>query len=290
MRRPISILLVIAVLALLGATAFLYSRYRQTSTDLAEVRVAEESARTRYAQTIDAISEIQDSLNAISVGDANVKLADGGLQSEKDLNSPSGRDALDRIASLRASIQRNKERIRQLESSLNASGIQVKGLRRMVANLKESVAMKESAIAELNTRVTELSTQVSGLETTVQQNVETIAQRETALEERRREIATVYYVVGDKKQLKEQGVIETKGGVLGLGKTVTPTGALATNATPLDTDQVTVIPIEAKEARVVTPQAPTSYELREVAEGRMELRILDTNEFRKVKNLVIVTA
>lgn len=290
MRRPISILLVIAVLALLGATAFLYSRYRQTSTDLAEVRVAEENSRARYAQTIDAISEIQDSLNAITVGEANVKMVAGGLQSEKDLNSPNGRDALDRIASLRASIQRNKERIRQLESSLNASGIQVKGLRRMVAGLKKSVTDKEDQIAQLSTRVNELTTQVSGLETTVQQNVETIAQKDMTLEEKRREIATVYYVVGDKKELREQGVLAAKGGVLGVGKTLTPTGALATNATPLDTDTQTVIAINAKEAKVVTPQSPNSYELREVEKGKFELHIVDPNEFRKVKNLVIVTA
>jgi len=290
MRKSVSIILGVAVVALLGASAYLYQRNHQTSEELAQSRAAEESSRGRYAQTIDAIAEIQDSLNAIAVGDANVQMMTNKLQSEKDLNSPNGRDALDRIATLRTSIQRNKERIRQLESSLNKSGLQMKGLKRMVASLKESINTKEAQVAELSTRVNDLSTQVTGLETTVQQNNEQIAQKDQSLEERRKELATVYYVVGDKKSLKDQGVIDAKGGVLGLGKTILPSGNVATSLlTPIDTDQQTVIPIEAPKAKVVTAQPATSYEMR-LVEGKMELHILDPNEFRKVKQLVIVTA
>lgn len=290
MRKFVPILLGIAVVALLGSSAYLYQRFHQTTDELAQSRANEESSRGRYAQTIDAISEIQDSLNAIAVGDANVQMMTDKLKSEKDLNSPNGRDALDRIATLRESIQRNKERIRQLESAVNKSGIQMKGLRKMIASLKTSVNDKEAQVAELSTRVNDLSTQVSGLQTTVQQDQEQIAQKDQNLEERRKELATVYYVVGDKKQLKDQGVIDAKGGVLGLGKTITPSGNVATSLlTPIDTDQQTVIPIEAPKARVITAQPATSYEMR-LVDGKMELHILDPNEFRKVKQLVIVKA
>jgi len=290
MRKPVSALLIVGAVALLGATAFLFMRYQQTSTDLANLKVAEEASRTRYAQTIDAIAEIQDSLNAITVGDANVNLVQGGLQSEQNIQSPDGTQALDRIASLRASIQRNKDRIRQLESSLSASGIEVKGLRRMVASLKSSVAEKENQITELNQRVELLATQVTGLETTVQENQEQIAQKDQTLEERRRELATVYYVVGNRRELTTAGVVAAKGGVLGLGKTLQPTGQFAENLMkPLDTDAQSVVPIPAPRAAVVSAQPPTSYELR-LVDGKMELHILNPAEFRKIKQLVIVTA
>jgi len=290
MRKPVSVLLIAATVALLGASAFLFMRYRQTSTDLATLKVSEEAARSRYAQTIDAIAEIQDSLNAITVGDANVSLVQGGLQSEKNIQSPDGSEALDRIATLRASIQRNKDRIRQLESSLSASGIEVKGLRRMVAGLKSSVAEKEGQIAELNQRVELLATQVTGLEHTVQENQAQIAERDQTLEERRRELATVYYVVGNRRELTTAGVVVAKGGVLGLGKTLQPTGQFAEDLMkPLDTDAQLVVTIPAPRAEVVSAQSPASYELRMV-DGRMELHILNPVEFRKIKQLVIVTA
>ncbi|MEO5617883.1 MAG: hypothetical protein ABIS67_08930 [Candidatus Eisenbacteria bacterium] len=290
MRKPVLILLIVAAVALLGTTGYLYSRNQQTSAELAELKVSEEAGRARYAQTIDAIAEIQDSLNAITVGDANVKFVQGGLQSEKALSPPDGQDALARIATMRASIQRNKDRIRQLESSLRANGIEAKGLRRMVASLKTSVGEKEGQIAELNGRVEALATQVTGLETTVQQTQEQVAQRDQSLEEKRLELATVYYVVGTKRQLTTQGVVVAKGGVLGMGKTLQPSGQVAANLMkPIDTDQQTIVSIAAAKAQVVSAQSPTSYELR-LVDGMMELHITDPNEFRKIKQLVIVTA
>ena len=59
--------------------------------------------------------------------------------------------------------------------------------------------------------------------------------------------------------------------------------------TPLDTDQQTVLPIPAAKARVLSAQPPTSYELK-LVEGKVELHIIDPTEFRKVRQLVILTA
>ncbi len=290
MSKLLKFVSIVVLAGLLALTSLFFIRDRSARVALEDLKVTEQAMRDRYAQTVDAIAEIQDSLNAITVGDADVNLVSGNLRSEKDLQSPDGRDALDRIANLRAGIERNKHRIRQLESSLAASGDQVRGLRRMVADLRSSVAEKESQMAALTERVEKLQGEVTGLETTVEESQAQIARQEETLEERRREIATVYVVVGDRRQLTEAGVVVAKGGVLGLGKTLQPTGDLAPFLTrPLDTDAQTILPIPSPRARVVTPQPLTSYELRPV-EGGMELRILDPDEFRKVRQLVIVTA
>jgi len=183
---------------------------------------------------------------------------------------------------LRAGIERSKHRIHQLESSLAKSGMKVAGLSKMVASLKQSVEEKEQLVADLSTKVDTLTTQVAGLETTVQENTETI-------ETNRREIATIYVAVGTKKNLTESGVLEAKGGLLGIGKTLKPTGKFdQMTFIAVDTDQQTVVSIPAAKAQVVSAQSPSSYELTPV-EGKLELRILDPKEFRKIKQLVIVT-
>jgi uncharacterized coiled-coil protein SlyX len=290
MRKPVQIALGVVVVLLIGATSVLFMRYQKATADYREVKASEESARARYDQTIDAIAEIQDSLNAISLGDSNVKMISQELQSEQNLSGPSGQKALDRIAVLRSSIMRNRERIRQLESSLKASGIKVAGLQRMIGNLKQTVAEKQEMMAQLSGQVDALHNQVQGLQTEVQQTQDTLVAREQTLEERRRELATVYYVVGTKKELAEAGVIQAKGGVLGLGKTILPTGKIdETTFTPLDTDANTVVQTPSQKARVISAQPPSSYELR-LVDGRMELHIIDPREFRKVKQLVILTA
>ena len=281
MRKTVLFGLVAVILILGGATGMLYNNLKKSQSDYAAMQAAEETARNRYANTIDAIAEIQDSLNAIALGEANVKMNQG--DSEGQISAPSGQEALDRIALLRAGIERSKQRIHQLESSLKKSGIRVTGLEKMVAGLKASVEEKEQLVASLSTQVDTLTTQVAGLTTTVEQNTATI-------EDNRREMATIFVAVGSKKDLTENGIIEAKGGVLGVGKTLKPTGKFdEMSFTAVDTDQQTVVPIPATKAQVVTAQSPSSYELLPVG-GKLELRILDPKEFRKVKQLVIVTA
>jgi len=291
MRKPLQVGLVALVVLLAVASAVLYSKYQTTSTDLANTKLSQEQVQDRYGRTIEAIAEIQDSLNAISVGEG--AQFSGKLQAERNSAGPNREEALDRIAMLRASISQNKDRIRQLESSMKASGIKVAGLQKLIANLKTSVADKETQVAELTQQVEQLQTQVTGLTTAVAETQDTLHTRDVQLEERRRELATVYYVVGSKKELAQTGVISSKGGFLGLGKTVTPTSAGNQNAfTPLDTDEQTVIRTPAEkvdDVKVISAQPPGSYELRLVG-GQMELHILNPTEFRKVKQVVILTS
>ena len=288
MRRPLQIGLIVVAAILAIATATLFVRYQQNLMAYSNMKVEEESTRQRYAQTLDAIAEIQDSLNTITVGDANVRMqptqaAEGGSKVNQQ-------EALDRIATMRESIQRNKNRIRQLESSLHKSGIRVAGLQKMVTGLKHSVEEKEAIVAELTTKVESLQNTVTGLQTEVAVTQDTLRERDQTLEERRRELATIYYVIGSKRDLKNAGIIVSKGGVLGLGKTITPSGRFSdVTATALDTDQETVVHTPAAKVRVLSPQPAASYELR-LVDGRMELHILNPVEFRKVKQLVILTA
>jgi uncharacterized protein HemX len=289
MRKSVLSFWIIAVALLLGATTVLFVKYRQSTVAYTDMKAAEETARTRYTQTIDAIAEIQDSLNAISPGDENVRLLSSELSTEQRMTEASGRQALDRIAVLRSSILRNKERIQTLESNLKQNGIKVAGLQRMITNLKHTVTEKEEFIAQLTGRVDSLQTQVASLETTVQDNQETIQAREQTIEEKRHELATVYYVIGTKKTLTASGLVAAKGGLLGLGKTLQPTGRADESLfTAIDTDEETVIRTASPRARVLSAQPPSSYELQ-LVEGQMELHILNPTEFRKVKQLVILT-
>ena len=115
-----------------------------------------------------------------------------------------------------------------------------------------------------------------------------LQQKSASLEESRRELGTVYYVVGTKKELSNAGIIESKGGILGIGKTVKPTGNFDDRQfTALDTDFASVIPVAAEEAQVVSAQPVDSYALADNGDG-IELRILDPEAFRAVKHVIIV--
>lgn len=289
MRRPVLFAL-IAVIAVLAAVAAVFIvRYQKTSAEYANMRLAEETARVGYSEAFSAITQIQDSLNAIAVGDTTVQMLSKGAQSELKVTEAVRRQALDRINVLNASLLRNKEKIRKLEATLRKSGVRVAGLEKMIVTLKETMAEKEALVTQLSGRVDSLQTTVTGLTTEVQHGQETIRAREQSLEERRRELATIYYVIGSKKELSALGAIVPKGGVLGLGRTLEATGRYNESYfTSLDTDQETIVPTSAAKVQVVSAQSPASYELKAVG-GQMELHILDPKEFRKVRHLIILT-
>jgi chromosome segregation ATPase len=254
------------------------------------MKSAESAARANYAEAFDAIAEIQDSLSAISLEDPSVRLRSRDATAEQRATEPSRREALESIALLNAGVQRTKERIRRLETGLRTSGVQVAGLGKMIAGLKRAVVEKEQQIAMLTGQVDSLSSRVAGLETTVMENQDSIAAKDQAIEEKRRELGTIYYVVGTKKELADAGIIKSKGGVLGLGKTLQVSGRYdPSRFTALDTDRETTVRAPARKALVVSAQPGTSYQLQ-VTGGQLELHILDPQEFRKVKHLVIVTS
>jgi hypothetical protein len=281
--RGIALFLLIAVVVLLiGATAVLFRKYEKSTTDFAE-------SQTRYNEAISAIAEIQDSLFAITAGDSAVGVLAGGLQTEQSLTEPQTRQALDAIAVINKTIGRTKAKIRDLEGRLHKSGVRAAGLQKMIASLKISVTEKEALVAMLTGRADSLQIQVASLEGAVSQSQETIRAKDMALEERRSELATIYLLMGTKKELSTQGVIVSKGGFLGLGKTVQLTGNYdETLFSRLDTDQERLVRTPSPKARVLSAQPASSYELKVEGE-QMELHILDPKQFRKVKHLVILT-
>ena len=289
MRKPVLFALIAVAVVLAIVAAVLFARYRKVSTEYTNMRLAEETARVGYSEAFNAITEIQDSLNAIAIDDTTVQMLSTGAQSELKVTEAVRRQALDRVNVLNESLKRNKEKLRKLEASLRKSGVKVAGLEKMIVTLRQTMIEKEALVAQLTGQVDSLQTTVAGLTTEVKQGQETIRVREQVIEEKRRELATIYYVIGSKKELTTLGFIVAKGGVLGMGKTVEATGRYTESYfTSLDTDQESIVPTSAAKVQVVTAQPPASYELKAVG-GLMEIHILDAREFRKVKHLVIMT-
>lgn len=289
MRKSVQFALAAIIVLLCAATLGLYQKYRKSTSDFTEMKTAEETARLNYGNAINSIAQIQDSLNAIVLGDSAVRLLPSQYQAEHRLTQSQGDEVLDRIAVLRAGVERSKVRIQQLDANLKRSGIKVAGLQKMLANLKRDVADKESQISLLTTRVDSLETQVTGLTAEVQQGQQTIQQQAQNIEDKRRELGTIYYAIGNKTTLAKSGLIVAKGGLLGIGKTLEPSRALNDSAfTALDTDVETVVRIPAAKAQVISDQPISSYQLEPVGK-ELELHIIDPKEFRKVKHLVIMT-
>jgi len=290
MRSKTGVIALAVISALfLGGTALYYSKYQKSQENVAQLTAQGQETQMRYSQAIGEIASIQDSLDTIVLGEAPV--IPGGTQSETNLPATSREQVLSRISTLKAGLERTKERIQDLDARLKKNGVRIAGLQKMIGGLKKAVSEKEEQIAELNGQVNTLHTQVSGLTTEVETKSQEIATKDQQLTDKQHELATIFYTIGKKKELVKSGVVVAEGGVLGVGKTVKPSGKYNESSfTPLDTDQQTVIRIPAKKAMVVSPQPASSYTLMLTSPDVMELHITDAKEFRKVKHLVIMTS
>jgi predicted RNase H-like nuclease (RuvC/YqgF family) len=291
MRKPIVIALALVSVLLLGATVLSYSKYRKSMAQYAEATAAEQATRIRYGEAINEIVGIQDSLNTIVMGEEAAQAIPAQHPQEVEGAGTLHDQVLARISELKSSIERTKTRIEDLDARLKRSGVKVRGLERMVSSLKKSVAEREARVAALTTQVDTLQTQVAGLNGQVATQQVQIADTQAQLTDTQHQMATVFLAMGTKKQLMESGVIESKGGVLGLGKTLEATGHFDESAsTVIDTDEQSVIEIPSDKAQVLSAQPVGSYVLTPTGKDSMELRIRDPEAFRKVKHIVIVTS
>jgi peptidoglycan hydrolase CwlO-like protein len=287
MRKPVGVVLALISVLLLGATIVTYSKYKKSASDYAQATSDEQSMRQRYDGAVSEIVMIQDSLNTIVLGGESVLPETQQGEAPGTLHDT----VLSRIATLKASVERTKDRIEELDAKLKRGGVKIAGPEHMIAALRNSASEKEARIAMLSTQVDTLQTQVVGLNTEVQTKQQDLDQKQQELTDKQHELATIFYTMGTKKELTRSGVIASKGGVLGFGKTPKPSGTVNESSfTPLDTDQETVIRIPAQKAQVLSAQPIASYTIMPVSKDVVELRIVDPKEFRKVKHLIILKA
>lgn len=288
MRRPVLFGVIAVVVVLAGAGAWAYAKYMSRTAEYHALQDENQQTRDRYGEAIGEIAMIQDSLNAIVLGPEEARLV-SELDTEARLTESEGDRALARIAVLKAGIERTKARIEVLDRDLKQRGVKIAGLEKMIKNLKQNVAAKEERVAALSAQVDTLQNRVTVLVAHVEEQDETIQEQSENIEEKRKETSTVYYVVGTKRELTEAGAVVASGGVLGIGKTLEPTGMVnPAQAQPVDTDYQTVIRIPSDKVEVLTAQPQSSYQLQVVG-TETELRIVDPHAFRAVKHLIVMT-
>jgi predicted nucleic acid-binding Zn-ribbon protein len=295
MRKTVVGILVVVAIGLAAWVLSLNQKLGQSRADFATLQSEEQATSARYAAAIDEVAAIQESLQEIDLGEHGTQALETELAKEQNLSQDRGEQTMTRIAEIKAGVERANSRILELEEKLQQGDVKVAGLEKLIKGLRQTVSEKEQQIVALTTRVGELQTQVAGLETevaagneTIRRQDETIQQQTASLEQSRQRMGTIYYVVGTKKELSRQGLIESKGGLLGIGRTVRPTGRTEGGLfTALDTDRATYIPIDAEKAKVVSAQPVDSYALENNGE-QLALRILDKEAFRAVKYVIVM--
>jgi hypothetical protein len=239
-------------------------------------------------------SEIQANLDSIKKLE---KLVTVQSSSGRELNSSQKKMILEDIALLNDLMKRNKELTASLQKKLKDVNFKIgnlegtmKELQLMVNNLEAQTQEKDGEIIVLKEDVRKLNVDISSLnekivvvETESQQKTQTIETQTVAMNK-------AYYAFGTTKELRDNGIIEKSGGVIGIGKTpVMKKDFNRDYFTEIDIRNFDYLRLMAKKAKLITVHPADSYHFTG-NKSSDTLFIDNTAEFWKVsKYLVVLT-
>ncbi|MFT7589620.1 MAG: hypothetical protein ACI959_001840 [Limisphaerales bacterium] len=212
-----------------------------------------------------------------------------------------GREAiLSDIESLSLLLTDNKERIEELEHSLKKSGLQVSGFRKQINRLTANIAARQETIVGLEETILTKDQQITGLFSFVDTlnsqlavKEEVLLDTETQLEETTDELVarvddlhTGYILTGKSKDLKAQGLIDSKL----LGSKNLSEEMSRESFTSVDIRELREIPLESGKAELVTFHPKGSYNLvANKAAKNTTLEIINPEEFWEVSKYLVVS-
>ena len=249
---------------------------------LATVRAEKDSLAVLMTEVSDGMNEIMDMQQLISAANLDIETRDRKAEIRNN------------IEIIKRAIDLRQKRLLQLEDRLRQSVTYTDEMKHSIESLKKQLTKQQGIIEDLtaklaaaNVTITNLNTRVDSLKT---ENKVVTQEKIRAQEESTRLTAEVnnlnecFYVVGTKKELKQQKIIETGF----LRKTKVMEGDYTKSYfTKADKRTLNTIALHSKKAQVMSKHPAGSYSIEE-AGGQKVLHILDPNKFWELSNYLVV--
>lgn len=196
------------------------------------------------------------------------------------------------VQNLSKMLEVNKQKLAGLNKRLKDSGVKIAALEKQIGDLSNTLSARDAEIATLtqdlekkNYEISSLNVQVASLDSTKQHQSTVITQQVAAIDNYNK----AYYTLGTAKELKEKGLISKEGGFLGIGKTkVLNTDVSNNEFSEIDIRKTQSIPVNSKEAKLITEHPVGSYEFVSEGETVASLAINNPAEFYKFSKYIVL--
>ncbi len=262
-------------------------------------KLAEEQAHSeRLDDSLQTALATSDSLFSllydVTVGMDQISRLENIVSGEVSPESGSARESItNQMATIQQGLQERRKRIEELERKLAGSKGTNSKLQKQIAALREQIDAQAENVRQLQARLEAANIHIAGLDSTITSLNQTVDHLNQNREELNTEIKdlnntynTVYYIIGSDKELKERGVLES-GGFLRSSKLNTKDINLNV-MTRGDKRNISAIPLDAKKAKVMTPQPQSSYRLDKGDNGMLTLVITNPTNFWAASNFLVI--
>lgn len=197
----------------------------------------------------------------------------------------------------------NKALVKKLEEWLDGRSLQVSGIKQMVGSLHEKNRHKKEELNELKGKLTTIHkdfrelfeeyviTEAHKMELN-ERNTE-LDERNTVLKERNekllQELNTAWYAVGTKTELKEKGLIDSKGVLSEMFANQNMSRTLDKNLfNEIDIRVFNVLELNVKKAKLISPHPPGSFVIKGDKKKAEKLIINQPEEFWKLSKYLLI--
>jgi hypothetical protein len=198
---------------------------------------------------------------------------------------------LAKVSAIDDLLNKNQSELQQVYDRMRKNKVKNDELEKLVQSMQSRMAEREQEIDELMKLLVDKDVMIEDIKArmdTMRRNNIELTEDMIAMDE---EMHLVYYIVGDKNELKDKGVVTKEGGILGLGGSKRlDVGKLDTELfTEVDQRELKDIPLYAKKAKLITNHPEGSYSFEADGDGGVEsLVIKDRKQFWKASDYLVI--
>ena len=280
MKKIVLLLACIAMVSMVSCDSS--SKYEKRQAELADSLSTAMAEKDSLFALLTEVSEAVDEIKEME------RLMSGGISKE----TPDQREELkNHRALIKQAMQARREKLNALEAKMKKSANYNAEMKKTIESLRNKIDMQESTIAQLtadlenaNAQIQKLNVRVDSLhEVNRAVNKEMEAAQNEALQ-LTNQLNECYYVVGSKKELKENNII--KGGFLRKTKLMQEDFEQS-YFTKADKRELNKLNLHSKKAKVMSNHPKDSYNL--INEGGVKVLVIeDADKFWSLSNYLVV--
>jgi len=281
----------LVLLGLIGFALIFSSSCVKNSSEYKRLQAEKDSLALVNTKSASEMEDILSLLNDVEDNFKSIKSAENYLSVQSNTPGELAPTAKERIQSdmkfVTETLEKNRQKIADLENKLKNSSIQSTQLRQTITNLRTELDQKTMALVAMNDelerknqQITELSANVSNLSKDVQElRVQSNSQQQT-ITQQGSIISTVYYCFGTSGELKKQKILVNDR----LGANFNRDYFIKIS----DYKKLTVVQLWAKKAKLVSKHPDGSYEFVKDTNNQVELHIIDPANFWSLTKYLVV--
>jgi len=294
LTRGVLITAVTSLVLLVALAVLAYSLYKRDHNNQLALMEDQKVSFTEQLNTRDStindwlmtFDQIEKDLATIKQKENIITMTSSDSEFTKDRKD----QILEDIKYINTLLDANKKRIATLSAQLKSSGSTIAGLQTRIETLEASVKQYESDIAELKQTLVDKDFEIGQLNTRMFALQDTITKQVEQLSTKTYKLNQAFLASGTFKDLKDKGLVSKEGGFLGIGRREFLNGDFADSLfSEIDVTQTRTIPVNSRNAKLITDHPESSYALVPEGENRIAyIEIKDPSEFWKISKYAVV--